>query len=362
MAKDTKKEEKTENDSVKFDEQLIERFTILIKGFSDFSEIKTNNDKYLLPHFADEKCICSRIAFEFSDYRQSISSNQLRKFYTDIKDIEYSQDWEKAEIKLNLLKPKLALSAFRKSNGQPLIHIKFYQLIRNAMDKIKVENNEELSFKNLKLFSRFFEAIIGYHKFYNGKKKFEDDTHKSDKDNDDKKPDDFDRNWEDKEYYIAIKNEGDIDDDKFNFSVIGPIIDEISSFESLKELKTLNKPSFEDVGGYADKIAYEFPKKDKNITSNQIRRFYNELKLIEKIGNWYDAKDDFYLLNPRMAYSVSRDSETSKNLIPLEFYTLIKTTMNCVYIEDDAELSFDNLKLFVKFFEAIVAFHKFYSL
>ena len=35
------------------------------------------------------------------------------------------------------------------------------------MDKVNVKNNAELSFKNLELFADFFEAIVGFHKYYN---------------------------------------------------------------------------------------------------------------------------------------------------------------------------------------------------
>ena len=60
----------------------------------------------------------------------------------------------------------------------------------------------------------------------------------------------------------------------------------------------------------------------------------------------------FYLLKPRMAAS------TGRGKIPKEFFNVISVAMDKVAVGDDEE-NLENFKLFVEFFEAIVAYHKF---
>lgn len=340
-----------------FDINEIESIKIIIKNCKKFSEL--NN---LSPHFADEGGLTYRIAHQFSDYSKdkdndkSINSTQLRKFYEEVKFLERKGSWEEAEVGFNLLRPKFAIAAAKKSDGKKLIPLEFYQIIKIAMDKIKVLRNNEKSYENLKLFARFFEAIVSYHKYFN--KEYEDEKtarkefKKEAKYNKDSKFETPNRLTELK--FINLDHEDELTE-------IIEITDKISNFDSLVELEELDDPCFEDEDGFADRVAYHFSSLgSKSINSNQLRRFYNELKVIERKNNWKEAKLDFYLLKPRMAVSVARTSGDG-GLIPWEFYYLIKSFMDKVKVDNDEE-SFENLKLLVRFLESVLGFHKFYSL
>ena len=342
-----------------FDKALVQNITRTINGFKDLRDLN-DLDARNVPHFADEGGYAYKIAYQFSSYGELIKTNQLRKFYGEIKSIEREGTWEKAELGFNLLKPKFAISVSRKSNDQPLIHIEFYKLIKAMMDKVPVENEPEISYYNLGLFSRFFESIVAYHKLH--ELNFEIDKKNRGKNRNNRNRG---RNQERNEKPSDEYERFNVPNSNYDYAVIKEIIDDIAGFNNLQDLKEvpqkLKKPSFEDVGGYGDKIAYQFSQKGKKINSNQIRRYYGEIKRIERYGNWEDAKNDFYLFKPRMAIAVARTS-SGNNLIPLEFYNLIKITMDKVNVKNNAELSFKNLELFADFFEAIVGFHKYYNL
>ena len=68
---------------------------------------------------------------------------------------------------------------------------------------------------------------------------------------------------------------------------------------------------------------------------------------------WNEIETEFYLLKPRMAVSVGR-----KNL-PKPFYEVILAAMAKVDNVEDDDLKMKNFDIFVKFFEAIVAYHKY---
>ena len=303
----------------------IDEIYDIIDGFSNLSDLNDIEG----PHFADEEGFAYTIAYEFSsfvDEKKSISTNQLRKIFKDIKDLERLGNWEDAKVGFNLIRPKLAISAYRKSSGKTLINFRFYQLITKAMSKVEVKDDLDLSYSNLVLFSKFFEAIVAYHNFHEDDYKFKGNS---------KSPNNFD------------------------IEKINEIKKIISGFDSLRDLEELggdDEPTFESEDGLASEIAYQFSKNGKPIKDNQIRRFYGEIKRIERYGNWQDAETDFILFKARLANSAAR------KLIPYEFYDIIRISMNKVYEKGDDDEKFKNLKLFVRFFEAIVGFHKFYNL
>ncbi len=107
--------------------------------------------------------------------------------------------------------------------------------------------------------------------------------------------------------------------------------------------------------GWADQIAKENRKEKIKVT--QLRKFFNHVKLIHrkaKSGSFdEERKNELFLLLPELAYAQGR------GLITKDFYELMRSCLiqdkRCKF-EKSAE--FDN---FVKFFEAILAYHKMYS-
>ena len=363
--KGSKKSHKSDNskkDKSNFDVKLVEKITNKIKS-SSMDELANLDDQKGLKHFVDEGGYSYNIAYQFSSFGKLINTNQLRKFYGELRSIELEENWENAELKLNLLRPQFAVAVSRKSDGKALMPIEFYRIIDNLIKKIKIVDDPVKSFKNLKIFVRFFEAIVAFHKFH--EREFE--LEKSNK-----------RNGNSKKGNSKNSNEENDNPNNFNPEQIDSIKKEISNLPSLCDIENLEK-SFDGEGGFADIIAYQFSQNGKRVNPNQLRRFYGEIKRIERKANWEDAKFDFYMLKPRMAISVSRKSEdflsvskeedgelvskkVSSELLPFEFYDLIKTVMDKVKVDGDSEDSFNNLKLFAKFYESIVGYHKFHDM
>jgi CRISPR-associated protein Csm2 len=135
---------------------------------------------------------------------------------------------------------------------------------------------------------------------------------------------------------------------------IGKILDEISK---LKMLKDLSIKSMADENGYADKIAHTL----RNMKTAQLRRFFGAIKSIERTIEdeksekaWDEVEAEFYLLKPKIAYAKGR------KLIPEEFYQVLKVSLNKINIGSNED-KIENFKIFVKFLESIVAYHKFYG-
>lgn len=128
----------------------------------------------------------------------------------------------------------------------------------------------------------------------------------------------------------------------------------LTGIEQLGKLKDLDIKKISDEKGYADLLA----KKLRGMKTGQIRKFFGEIKNIEKklIGgeNWKNVETEFYQLKPRLAYASGR------GLIPEEFYSVVKTALNKVDIGSDTEKK-ENFKMLVKILEAIVAYHKFHN-
>lgn len=90
--------------------------------------------------------------------------------------------------------------------------------------------------------------------------------------------------------------------------------------------------------------------KDASLTTNQLRKFYGEVKRLQ-MRKFDDIKTDFILLKPKLAYAVGRAKKQNKIK---DFYEVISYLIDNVKSTND----FEN---FIKFFEAIVAYHKFYE-
>lgn len=128
-------------------------------------------------------------------------------------------------------------------------------------------------------------------------------------------------------------------------------IDEVTKkISNLEMLKDMTPKIYADKDGYAEIIA----KESRQLNTNQLRKFFAAIRLIEQKESWEEIEPEFYLLKPKFAVSVGR------KLIPKDFYQLMMKTMEKVDKGTDED-KLKNFDTFVKFFEAIVAYHKFYE-
>lgn len=133
-----------------------------------------------------------------------------------------------------------------------------------------------------------------------------------------------------------------------NNSEIDKIIKKIENVSSFSKIKP---EDYADMDGYAAIIAKEL----KKLNTNQLRKFFGAVRDIEKKKEWSDIEPELYLLKPKFAVSVGR------KLIPEDFFKVMNACLNKIDVgETDAEKK-ENFNTFVKFFEAIVAYHKYYN-
>lgn len=126
---------------------------------------------------------------------------------------------------------------------------------------------------------------------------------------------------------------------------LADINQKIDKLEMLKDMKTKD---YADENGYAFIVA----KNSRNLNTNQLRKFFASVKKFEQKDSWDEIEPEFYLLKPQLAAAVGR-----KN-IPKSFYKIIMTCMKKVDIGENID-KMENIKTFVKFYESIVAYHKF---
>lgn len=156
------------------------------------------------------------------------------------------------------------------------------------------------------------------------------------------------RNEYSKNYYEKNKS-GKNNKKQDNKKRIDEIIKEIKKVSSFSEIKPKD---YADIGGYADIIAKELKEK---LNTNQLRKFFGAVRDIEKKKEWSDIEPELYLLKPKFAVSVGR------KLIPKEFFDVMNVCLNKIDIGETDDEKKENFNTFVKFFEAIVAYHKYYN-
>ena len=122
-----------------------------------------------------------------------------------------------------------------------------------------------------------------------------------------------------------------------------------NEIKSCKMLKDIEIKKFVDVD---DGYAYIVAKNSEDLKTNQLRKFFAAIRKIEQKNSWDEIESEFYLIKPRMAVSVGRKK------MPKPFYKLIMTCMEKVDIGSEEE-KMENLKVFIEFFESIVAYHKY---
>ena len=130
-------------------------------------------------------------------------------------------------------------------------------------------------------------------------------------------------------------------------SDINDVKNKLNACSTLSEIKI---PDFLDAEtGYAHIVA----KNSKKLNTTQLRKFFAALKKMEQKDTWDEIETEFYLLKPRMAVGVGRGH------VPREFYSVVLAAMAKVDNVEDDESKMKNFDIFVKFFEAIVAYHKY---
>lgn len=130
-------------------------------------------------------------------------------------------------------------------------------------------------------------------------------------------------------------------------SDINDVIVKINACNTLSDIPV--KDFLDAETGYAHIVA----KNSKKLNTTQLRKFFAALKKMEQKETWDEIETEFYLLKPRMAVSVGR-----KN-VPKPFYDVVLAAMAKVDNVEDDNVKMENFDIFVKFFEAIVAYHKY---
>jgi CRISPR-associated protein Csm2 len=109
--------------------------------------------------------ICECIACAVG-YVGKLKRSQLRKFFNEIKVLEYDlkkeeEDIKKIKIEILALIPKLAYA-----KGRELIDEDFYDFMKTILMKVKEDMNKEDPQKAFEVFVKILESIVAYHIFH----------------------------------------------------------------------------------------------------------------------------------------------------------------------------------------------------
>lgn len=126
---------------------------------------------------------------------------------------------------------------------------------------------------------------------------------------------------------------------------------------NIKKCASLDEIDDKELIDFQNGYAYIVAVNSKKLKPTQLRKFFNALKKMQQKKEWKEIETEFYLLKPRMAVASGR-----KN-IPKPFFNLMMVMMSKIdNVENDDEvgtLKMKNFNKFVKFFEAVVAYHKY---
>lgn len=131
----------------------------------------------------------------------------------------------------------------------------------------------------------------------------------------------------------------------------------LERIEQLACFSELNVADFAPEDGLAYREAKHY---GNRLKTSQLRKFFDAIKDIENRVDdvddieWDRLRGRFYLLQPKLAYARARD------LVPEDFYRLMSTSMQKIRT-DDRESFKEDYERFVRFLEAIVAYHKYVS-
>lgn len=124
--------------------------------------------------------------------------------------------------------------------------------------------------------------------------------------------------------------------------------------EALPSMSALEPTDYCEENGLADSLAQEFVKKEKELKATQLRRVFDELKLIQReVEREADPQKAFdrtrlVKLMPILAYASGR------GLIPRDFYELMKTCLGAGKLKTN-----EDFLCTAHFVTAILAYHKF---
>ncbi len=94
-----------------------------------------------------------------------LTKTQVRRFYTEIKNIERCIEDGSQTLnddlygRIKLIKAKATYSTARKSNKLPTA---FADFIGHYIDQIRITEGADVAYKKFKAFCRLFEAFVGY--------------------------------------------------------------------------------------------------------------------------------------------------------------------------------------------------------
>lgn len=107
-------------------------------------------------------------AFAQKIVKEDVKTAQIRRFFNVVKSIqrnlEDGQSWNSVKSDFYMLTPQFAYA-----RGRELITENYYDFMTECLKKID-QGDEEGKKANLLKFASLFEAIVGYHKYYEKKK------------------------------------------------------------------------------------------------------------------------------------------------------------------------------------------------
>jgi CRISPR-associated protein Csm2 len=127
----------------------------------------------------------------------------------------------------------------------------------------------------------------------------------------------------------------------------------------IQNMMNLTDLEIKEISAEENGLAHQKAREFKSLNITQLRKFFAEVKDIEKKlrpekSKFDDVKDKIFLLQPQLAYASGR------NLIPPGFYKLMSVCLRKIDVENVSEKQKkDNFFRFTKFLEAIVAYHKY---
>jgi CRISPR-associated protein Csm2 len=147
-----KEEERELNDN--YDRLISEVIKDIEKGI-----LNLDLEEYIKPGG-----ICEGIAGAVG-YIGKLKRSQLRKFFNEIKTLEYDlkteKDIKKIKIRILALIPKLAYS-----KGRDLIDENFYEFMKTILSKVKEDMNEKNAQEVFEVFVKILESIVAYHTYH----------------------------------------------------------------------------------------------------------------------------------------------------------------------------------------------------
>jgi CRISPR-associated protein Csm2 len=171
-----RKEEKNEKEKFRKLNENIKKFSDDLKKFYKNLIKEVNQDimekgmlNIDLEVYIQPEGICECIACAVG-YVGKLKRSQLRKFFNEIKTLEYDlkkydlkkeEDIKKIQMRILALIPKLAYA-----KGRELIDEDFYDFMKTILMKVKEDINKEDVQKVFEVFVKILESIVAYHIFH----------------------------------------------------------------------------------------------------------------------------------------------------------------------------------------------------